>query len=101
MIPANQRDKCDPARARSCDSGSAGAWMLTLAFADGEAPARLKGREATPWCDDQGNLCARAFSEGALHRIEWPGLGVFLFSAGSREVRVWPEVKAKPEIVID
>jgi hypothetical protein len=48
-----------------------------------------------------GNVCARAFSDGHLQQIEWPGLGLFVFSAGSREVTVWPERGAKHEVIFE
>ncbi len=75
--------------------------MLTLAFAVGSAPAPETGRKVNEWCDDGGEVVARAYTSRALHWIEWPGLGVFGFSAGSQEVRVWPEPGRRHEAVAD
>jgi hypothetical protein len=73
--------------------------MLTLAFASGEAP--WLGREVNAWLDDGGNVFARAFSAKNLHCIDWPGLAVFAFSAGSHEVKVWPYRGTQPETIAD
>jgi hypothetical protein len=73
--------------------------MLTLAFSDGEAPGT--GRKVNEWLNDRGERCAQAFYREDLHWIDWMGLGVFAFSAGTREVRVWPEAEAQPEAIID
>jgi hypothetical protein len=75
--------------------------MLTLAFADGKAPVHLTAQQGTPWLDDQGSVCAWTFSRDDLHWIDCPGLGVFAFSAGSREVQVWPKPDGKRAAVID
>ena len=75
--------------------------MLTLAFADGQARADLRGCEGNLWLDDRGGICARAFSREDLHQIDCPGVGVFAFSARSREVRVWPEPDIERETVVD
>ena len=75
--------------------------MLTLAFAAGEVPAPGPGRKVKEWLDDDGKSTARAFSSAGLHWIDWPGLGVFAFSAGSHEVRTWPEADARREAVVD
>ena len=75
--------------------------MLTLAFAEGQAPAHLTDQQGTPWLDDQGSMCARTFSTEDLHWIDCPGLGVFTFSADSREVQVWPEPGTERETVIE
>src|SRR5262245_43718840 len=73
--------------------------MLTFAFASGEAPP--PGRQVNEWLDDDGEITARAFSRADLHWIAWPRVGVFAFSGGSHEVRIWPEPGARPEVVID
>jgi hypothetical protein len=73
--------------------------MLTLVFAVGAAPGA--GRKVSEWLDDCGRVVASAFSRGSLRWLEWPGVGVFAFSAGSHEVRVWPEPDARHETLID
>lgn len=73
--------------------------MLTLAFAVGAAPRT--GQKVSEWLDDCGEVIARAFSRGSLRWLERPGVGVFAFSAGSHEVRVWPEPDARHETIID
>jgi hypothetical protein len=65
--------------------------MLSLAFADGQAPTAAARRKVNEWLDDCGEVIARAYSLNNLHCIEWPGLAIFAFSPASREVRVWPE----------
>jgi hypothetical protein len=64
--------------------------MLTLVLAGREAPAPGMGRKVNEWCDDYGEVCARAYTSRDLCWIDWPGLGLFAFSAGSLEVQVWP-----------
>lgn len=78
----------------------ADAGPLTLRFMGGEAPPPSTGREVNKWIDDCGNVCGRAFSYENLHWIAWPGLGVFAFSVGAHEVRVWPEADASRETVV-
>jgi hypothetical protein len=73
--------------------------MLKLAFASGAAPGA--GRKVSEWLDDCGRVVARAFSRESLHWLEWPGVGVFAFSAESREVRVWPELRARQETIVE
>jgi hypothetical protein len=73
--------------------------MLKLGFAIGAAPRA--GRKVSEWLDDCGRVIARAFSRETLHWLEWPGVGVFAFSAGSREVRVWPEPRARHETIVE
>src|SRR5262245_47749018 len=75
--------------------------MLTLAFADGDTRSPEAGRKVNEWVDDYGAAYARAFSRQNLHWIDWPGVGVFAFSLGSREVRAWPEPGIRRETVID
>lgn len=75
--------------------------MLTLAFAGGDAPAPGTGGKVNEWRDDCGEVCARAYTSKVLHWIDWPGLGVFAFSAGSYEVRVWPEPNSQHEAIVD
>jgi hypothetical protein len=75
--------------------------MLTLVFADDEAPARGAGRKVGEWLDDDGAVCAWGRSSGKLNWIDWPGLGVFTFSPGSQEVRVWPEANAQHATIVD
>jgi hypothetical protein len=73
--------------------------MLRLGFAIGAAPR--SGRKVSEWLDDCGRVIARAFSRETLHWLEWPGVGVFEFSAGSHEVRVWPEPRARYETIVE
>lgn len=75
--------------------------MLTLAIAAGEPPARQIGRKVNEWFDDCGEVLARAFSCESLHWIDWLGVGVFAFSAGSRDVRVWPEPDTQHEVIVE
>jgi hypothetical protein len=73
--------------------------MLKLGFAVGAAPTA--GRKVSEWLDDSGRVIANSFSREDLHWLEWPGVGVFAFSAGSREVRVWPEPRARRETIVE
>jgi hypothetical protein len=73
--------------------------MLRLGFATGAAPRA--GRKVSEWLDDCDRVIARAFSRETLHWLEWPGVGVFAFSAGSHEVRVWPEPRARHETIVE
>jgi hypothetical protein len=76
--------------------------MLTLAFVVGEAPTAVEDRKVNEWLDESGQVIARAFSSSTnFHRIEWPGLGVFAFAAGSHEVQVWPDPNVLQETVLD
>jgi hypothetical protein len=59
------------------------------------------GRKVNEWCDASGAVLARAFSRQDMHWIEWPGVGVFAFSGGSNDVRVWRERNASQEAVAD
>jgi len=73
--------------------------MLRLGFATGAAPRA--GGKVSEWLDDCGRVIASAFSRDTLHWLEWPGVGVFAFSAGSQEVRVWPEPRTRHETVVE
>jgi hypothetical protein len=73
--------------------------MLTLAFGVGTAPGA--GQKVSEWRDDCDRVAACAFSRGDLRWLECPGVGVFAFSAGSHEVRVWPEPDARHETITD
>src|SRR5262245_52135574 len=73
--------------------------MLKLRHAGGERPA--SGSKVNEWLDDSGAVLARGFSRASLHWIEWPGVGVFAFSVGSDEVRVWPEPDVRHEAIVD
>jgi hypothetical protein len=65
--------------------------MLTLTFAEGEAPPDARGgREANIWRDEHGQICARGFVAASGRWMECPGLGVFAFDARSTVVRAWP-----------
>src|SRR5262245_31692023 len=75
--------------------------MLTLVFAGRKTPLTGTGREVDKWADDNGKTYARAFSSGALHWIEWLGLGVFAFAPRSRELRVWPKSDTSHEAIVD
>jgi hypothetical protein len=74
--------------------------LLTLTFMGGETPPPSTGREVNKWIDDCGYVCGRAFSCENLHWIDLPGLGVFAFSVGTHEVRVWPEANASRETIV-
>ena len=73
--------------------------MLTLCFPGGVAPGT--GRQVNEWRDDGGEVFARAFSLDNRYWIEWPGLGVFGFAAGSNEVQVWPEHDAPQADILE
>ena len=73
--------------------------MLTLSFASGQAPK--KGRKVHTWLDDCGQVFASAYSSNKVHWIDWLDLGVFAFSAGSHDVRVWPARGAQHQAVVD
>jgi hypothetical protein len=68
--------------------------MLLLRFAGGEPPSLSSGTEINRWTSDNGEAFAFAFRCDTLRVIAWPGLALFSFSAGSREVEVWPESSA-------
>ena len=63
--------------------------MLDLVF-EPQPPPREPEREVCVWRDEQGTVFARAFARGTRRWIDWPGLGVFAFGAGSATVHVWP-----------
>ena len=71
--------------------------MLDLVF-ETQPPPCHPDREVCVWRDEQGQVFARAFAQGARRWIDWPGLGVFAFAAGSHQVQVWPAA-IDPEIV--
>ena len=75
--------------------------MLTLALAAGEARAPGQGRKVNEWLNHCGDVYARAFSWGDSHWIHWRGLGVFAFSTGSHQVRVWPESDIQYRSIVD
>jgi hypothetical protein len=66
----------------------------------GETPPLLAGREVNKWFDHSGELGGRAFSCENLRWLDWRGAGVFVFSIGGHEVRVWPEANASPEAIV-
>jgi hypothetical protein len=74
--------------------------LLTLKFMGGGTPPPSSGREVNRWIDDCGDVCGRAFSCENLYWIDWPGLGVFAFSVGAHDVRVWPEANASRETIV-
>jgi hypothetical protein len=73
--------------------------VLKLGFAVGAAPSA--GPRVSEWLDDSGRVIATGFSREDLHWLEWPGVGIFAFSAGSREVRVWPQPGARRETIVE
>src|SRR5262249_28016758 len=75
--------------------------MLTLAFADGAAPATGGCRKVSEWAAEAGFVLAQAFSQSNLHWIELPGVGKFAFSADSTEVRVWPDPEASHTTIFE
>lgn len=68
--------------------------MLTLTFADTGTPTPRGGRKVNEWLDGAGRVCAQAFSRSDKQWIDFPGVGVFAFSADSLEVWAWPEPHA-------
>ncbi len=75
--------------------------MLTLVISDSDASVPATARKVNEWRDDFGEVCARAHTWKDSKWIDWPGLGLFAFSAGSLKVRVWPEPTVKHEAIID
>ena len=75
--------------------------MLKLVFANCETPAPRRGRKVNEWLDDSGATIGRAYSSDDSHWIDWPGLGVFAFSARSHDVRVWLEPDVLHEAITD
>jgi hypothetical protein len=75
--------------------------MLTLVFAGGAAPTAGTNRLVGHWIDEGGTVFARAYSTGNLHWSDCSRLGIFVFSAGSKEVRVWPDPETSQEAIID
>jgi hypothetical protein len=73
---------------------------LTWAFAV-HAPPPRGGRKVDEWLDDHGTVCARAFSNQVMYWIDWIDVGVFAFSLGVPEVRVWPQANVRPETIDD
>jgi hypothetical protein len=73
--------------------------MLSLSFPSGDAPRT--GRQVNEWKDNQGEIFARAFSSDHRCWIDWPGLGVFAFAAGSNEVQVWPDHNAPTADILE
>src|SRR5260370_35432527 len=69
--------------------------MLSLIISSGVAPTA--GRQVNEWRDERGKVFARAFSSENHYRIDWSGLGAFVFHPGSRDVLVWPERDARHE----
>ena len=75
--------------------------MLRLVFSSGIAPALDAARGVGDWIDEYGCVFARAFAGRDLSWVEWAGVGRFAFSAGSTEVRVWPNPEASHTAVVD
>src|SRR5258708_15889094 len=73
--------------------------VLTMIMLAGVAPKA--GRQVSEWRDEGGKVFTRAFSADDHYRIDWPGLGAFAFSPGSRDVLVWPEPHAPHEEISD
>lgn len=73
---------------------------LTWAFAANATPPR-GGRKLDAWLDDHGAVCAQAYADQDLYWIEWMDVGVFAFSLGFPEVRVWPQPNVLPEAIDD
>lgn len=73
--------------------------MLSLSVPAGVAPEA--GWQVNEWRDECGKVFARAFSSDDHYRIDWPGLGAFVFHADSHEVLVWPERDARYEDISD
>src|SRR5947207_2895098 len=74
---------------------------LTWVFAPAEVAAPCGGRKVNEWLDDRGVLCAEAFSRDDLNWIDWVDIGIFAFSEGSSQVRVWPRSSARREAIHD
>jgi len=75
--------------------------MLTLAFVSDQAVPPATGQKVNEWRDDEGIVFARGYSSEGSQWIDWPGLGVFGFKAGSPEVRVWPQSGARREAIVE
>lgn len=66
--------------------------MLTLSVLRTAAPLdAAHRRDVNVWRDNRGEICARLAVDGAVHWIDWPGLGRFAFTLDQHSVRVWPE----------
>ena len=90
----------NPTRTRSTKVSSPHP-TLTLALVGDSVPLPAVGRKVIEWFDDHGEVSVRAFSDGDLHRIDCPGSGVFAFSPGSFEVRVWAEPNIQYQAIVD
>jgi hypothetical protein len=75
--------------------------MLTLAAVGNDVLLPTAGRKVLEWFDDDGEVSLRAFAGADLRWIDCPRFGVFAFSPGSREVRVWPEAGIQYEAIVD
>jgi hypothetical protein len=69
--------------------------MLRLSFETG-APERIAGAVVNEWRDDRGELVATGYRLSDRCWISWHGHGVFAFSLGSGDVRVWTEPERSP-----
>jgi hypothetical protein len=64
--------------------------LLTLSFETG-APERVAGAVVNEWRDDRGERVATGHRLDHRCWIVWQGHGVFAFSVGSGDVRVWTD----------
>src|SRR5262245_29779970 len=65
-----------------------------------DTPPPSNGRKVNSWLDDRGEVWGRAFSNENFHWLDWRGLGVFAFSRGALEVRVWPERNVSRDLIV-
>lgn len=75
--------------------------MLKLVFEYALRAPGIGQREVCSWTDDRGRTFARAFAQETSRWIDWPGLGVFAFSAGSATVSVWPDAGVEASVIAD
>jgi hypothetical protein len=76
--------------------------MLTLTIASGgRPPGPDDGREVNVWRSHTGQPFARLFTGAARRWVDWPGVGVFVFSPGAPSVDVWVAPGATPQAVRD
>jgi hypothetical protein len=70
--------------------------MVDVVVAEG-APPPVFGRAINAWRDDNGVSFAEASAHDGGYRLEWRGVGVLTFAAGSAQVRLWPAAGLRPQ----
>ena len=76
--------------------------MLTLSVVRTAAPPDANHRrEVNVWHDAHGAVSVRLLADHTTRWIDWPGLGLFAFSEGQSEVRVWAAPSADSQVLQD